>query len=110
MIGHPSGDTDVQVKLEAALEQALVPGETMQHGCREMRPILFHDGEEIGLGIALVKKGWTSQSGGEFELCREGMTLNGTRREVTEIIQARFPDGSRRGRLRQGLQQRGAVL
>ena len=99
----------MQIELKAGLEQGLIAREAMQHRRRQMWAIRLDHGEEVGLGIALVKKDRASGAGGELELAREGVPLDGPGREVTEIIQPGLADGSGRRLLEQGLERGGAV-
>ena len=78
-IADPPGDTDMQIKLTACLEQRRVSGKTVQNRGGQVRSVFFDDGQEIAFGVALVQKGRAPALRGERKLLGESLALDRAR-------------------------------
>jgi len=91
LIADPAGDADRQSELEVAVELGAGAGEAVRDAA-PLRRVLAQDGDEVGVGIALVQEHRFAEPQGELELQVEGLLLRLARGEVAEVVEPALPD------------------
>ena len=109
-IADPAGDAYIQVQIEVAEQAALVAGETMHHGRRQLVAELTQDGQQALAGVAFVEKHRQLQFDGQGQLLLEGMFLLRSWREVAVEVQAAFAHRAYPRLTQQGLELAVAVM